>query len=204
VLRQDGCGYAGIGEVARTTHQPRGRTWSGSIQAVKRLVLEDQATSEAPEPMSAVRKKCEGEGERRDADAGAGRRARARWISRAHPSMLDVLGSEHAVAACRSSSRTRRRRPVFDERTAVVDQRARPGARPLRVTLAKPVGASVESVALATLVAGDRPTVRWRYVLTSGSRAAPRCGLHADGHPTRYVLDCEHLDWPKPPKKEKA
>jgi hypothetical protein len=52
VLRQDGCGYAGVAEVARTTQPPRGRTWSGSIEALKRLVLEDQAASEAPEPMT--------------------------------------------------------------------------------------------------------------------------------------------------------
>src|SRR6185369_5403321 len=43
VLRQDGCGYAGVAEVARTTHPRRGRTWSGSIEALKRLALEDQA-----------------------------------------------------------------------------------------------------------------------------------------------------------------
>ena len=77
VLRQDGCGYAGVAEVART-HRPRGRTWSASVQALKRLVLEDQAASAAPEPLVAVRKE--------------------RWTSRAHPSMLDVVGSEHAVA----------------------------------------------------------------------------------------------------------
>ena len=75
VLRQDGCGYAGVAEVARTTHQPRGRRWSGSIRALKRLVLEDQATSEAPEPMTAVRKRVRGRRERRDADAEARRRA---------------------------------------------------------------------------------------------------------------------------------
>ena len=62
VLRQDGCGYAGVAEVARTTHRPRGRTWSASVQALKRLVLEDQAASAAPEPLVAVRKKCEGNG----------------------------------------------------------------------------------------------------------------------------------------------
>jgi Protein of unknown function (DUF4241) len=406
VLRQDGCGYAGVAEVARTTHQPRGRTWSGSIKALKRLVLEDQAASEAPEPMTAVRKKCEGDGSAETLTLKPGAVVREHWISRAHPSMLDVVGSKHAVArlqifepdekaptvavkrlvsavanwkisypegrsdgqrfdtllADRAVRRALAAEPaaswreaalsvvagadelkavsaryeraflavgdgkrvqlvapgpedrvvpypeapvdlppgihvipepegsvathdvlagalqlpsgrlavdsVFDERTPVVDERARPGAHPFRVTLAKPVGGSIESVALATLVASDRPTVRWRYVLTvavdgttamfssvEGARIraalAPEdsaaendadiealaarlhvadrelgrgtnlmtfetgagdggynlyVGLDADGHPTRYVLDTEllHLDWPKPPKKEKA
>jgi hypothetical protein len=157
---------------------------------------------------------------------------------------------------------------LFDARTPVVDERARPGAHPFRVTLAKPVGGSVESVALATLVVSDRPTVRWRYVLPVGVEGSTAMfsseegariraallpedaaaaydgdadalaarlhvadrdlgqganlmtfatgagdggynlyvGLDADGKPTRYVLDCEllDLDWPKPPKKEKA
>src|SRR3954447_18821069 len=53
VLRQDGCGYAGVSEAARPPHQPRGRRWGGSIQALKRFVLEDQAASEAPAPMTA-------------------------------------------------------------------------------------------------------------------------------------------------------
>ncbi len=98
VLRQDGCGYAGVAEVARTTHQPRGRRWSGSVQALKRLVLEDQAASEAPEPMTAVRKKCVGEGSAETLTLKPGAVRKERWISRAHPSMLDVVGSEHAVA----------------------------------------------------------------------------------------------------------
>jgi hypothetical protein len=406
VLRQDGCGYAGVAEVARTTHQPRGRRWSGSIQALKRLVLEDQAASEAPEPMTAVRKRCVGEGSAPTLTLKPGAVRKERWISRAHPSMLDVVGSKHAVARLKLfepdetkpsvavtqpvstvaewkvsypegrsdgrrfdtlladpalrralaaepaagwreaalsvvggadelkavSARYERaflavgdgkrvqlvapgpadrilpypqapaelppgigvipepagykathdvlagalRLPsgrlavdsVFDERTPVVDERARPGAHPFRVTLAKPVDGSVEGVALATLVVSDRPTVRWRYVLpvgvegstamfssAEGARiraAAPPedsaaeydadvdalaarlhvaerdlgkgtnlmtfetgagdggynlyAGLDAAGHPTRYVLDLEllHLDWPKPPKKEKA
>ena len=98
VLRQDGCGYAGVAEVARTTHQPRGRRWSGSIRALKRLVLEDQATSVAPEPMTAVRKKCVGEGSAETLTMKPGAVRKERWISHAHPSMLDVVGSEHAVA----------------------------------------------------------------------------------------------------------
>ena len=157
---------------------------------------------------------------------------------------------------------------LFDERTPLVDERARPGAHPFRVTLAKPVGGSVESVALATLLVSDHPTVRWRYVLPVGVEGSTAMfsseegariraalppqessaaydadadalaarlhvadrdlgrganlmafttdvgdggyslyvGLDADGHPTRFVLDCEllDLDWPKPPKKEKA
>ena len=326
VLRQDGCGYAGVAEVARTTHQPRGRRWSGSIQALKRLVLEDQATSEAPEPMTPERKKCVGEGSAETLTMKPGAVRKERWISRAHPSMLDVVGSEHAVARLKLfepdetkpsvavtrpvstvanwkisypegrsdgqrfdtlladpalrralaaepagswreaalsvvggadelkavSARYERAflavgdgkrvqlvapRPadrvlpypeapadlppgigvipepagykathdvlagalqlpsgrlavdsVFDERTPVVDERARPGAHPFRVTLAKPVGGSVEGVALATLVVSDRPTVRWRYVLhrrgrghhrdvqLGGGRADPRRG----------------------------
>ncbi len=75
---------------------------------------------------------------------------------------------------------------VFDERTPVVDERARPGAHPFRVTLAKPVGGSVEGVALATLVASDRPDRalalrphrrgrgQHRDVQLGGGRADPR------------------------------
>ncbi len=406
VLRQDGCGYAGVAEVARTTRRPRGRAWGGSIQALKRLVLEDQAASEAPEPMTAVRTKCVGEGSAETLTIKPGAVRKERWITRAHPSMLDVVGSEHAVARLklfepdetkpslavtrpvstvanwkisypegRSDGQrfdalladTKLRRAIaaeparswreaaltvvggadelkavsaryeraflavsdgkrvqlvapgpadrvlpypeaaaelppsihvipepagykathdvlagalqlpsgrlavdslFDERTPIVDERARPGAHPFRITLAKPVGGSTESVALATLVASDRPTVRWRYALPVGVEGSTAMfsslegarvraalppvdssaaydadadalaarlhvaerdlgqglnlmtletgagdggynlyvGLDADGHPTRYVLDLEllHLDWPKPPKKEKA
>src|SRR4051794_41171204 len=57
VLRQDGCGYAGVAEVARTSRQPRGRRWSGSIPALERLLLGGQAASQAPEPRTAARKK---------------------------------------------------------------------------------------------------------------------------------------------------
>jgi hypothetical protein len=47
---------------------------------------------------------------------------------------------------------------LFDERTPVVDERARPGAHPFRVTLARPVGGSVESVALAWPSDSTSPT----------------------------------------------
>jgi hypothetical protein len=406
VLRQDGCGYAGVAEVARTTRQPRGRTWSGSVQALKRLVLADQAVSEAPEPLAPVREKCEGNGTAETLTLKPGAVRRERWISRAHPSLLDIVGSKHAVARLQvfepdeKSATVGITRPVsavakwkisypegrsegqrfdalladpalrhaiaaqparswrgaalsvvgggdelkavsaryeraflavgdgkrvqldapgpadrvlpypeapadlppginltpdpagyvathdvlagalrlpsgrlavdslFDEHTPVVDQRARPGAHPFRVTLATPVGGSVESVALATLLVSERPTVRWRYVLPVGVEGSSAMfsseegariraalppedsaaaydadadalaarlhvadrdlgqganlmtfttgagdggydlyvGLDADGHPTRYVLDCEllDLDWPKPPEKEKA
>jgi hypothetical protein len=402
VLRQDGCGYVGVAEVVRTTHRPRGRTWSGSVQALKRLVLEDQAVSEAPEPLSPVRKTCVGGGRAKTLTLAPGAVRRERWAGRAHPSMLDIVGSRHAVArlevfepdeklptlvvarpvsavakwkvsypegrsdgqrfdtlladpalrraiaaepaaSWRDASLTVVRgapelRAVsaryeraflavgdgrhvrldapgpadrivpypeapaelpsgirvapdpagyvathdvlpgalqlpsgrlvvdaaFSEQTPIVDERARPGAHPFRVTLAHPVGASGESVALATLQVSDRPTVRWRYALTVGAeggtamfgsaegardRAAAAVedssaasdadldalaarlhvadrplgegtnlmlfetvggdggydlyvGLDADGHPTRYVLDCEllDLDWPKPAK----
>jgi hypothetical protein len=304
VLRQDGCGYAGVAEVVRTARQPRGRTWSGSIGALKRLVLDDQAASEAPEPMPAARKRCVGGGTAETLTLKPGEVRRERWITRGHPSMLDVVGSEHANArlqlfepdvkapamtvtkpvsavanwkitypqgrsdgqrfdtlladpalrraiaaepaaswreaalsvvggadelravsarydrsflAVRNGKRVQLDAPgpadrvvpypeapaelppgireipepdgytathdvlagalqlpsgrlavdsVFDARTPVVDEPARPGAHPFRVTLAKPADGSVESVALATLVASDRPTVRWRYVLT--------------------------------------
>ena len=92
---------------------------------------------------------------------------------------LDAIAEETMASACRLAVDS-----VFDERTPVVDERARPGAHPFRVTLAKPVGGSVEGVALATLVASDRPTVRWRYVLpvgVEGSTADPAVlGLLSD------------------------
>lgn len=329
VLRQDGCGYAGVAEVVRTTHQPRGRTWGGSIGALKRLVLNDQAASEAPEPMPAVRKQCVGEGTAETLTLKPGEVRHERWISRAHPSMLDVVGSKHAVARLQlfepdeTSPVLSVKRPVsavadwkisypegrsdgqrfdtlladpelrralaaepaaswreaalsvvgsadelravsaryeraflavgdgkrvqlvapgpedrvvpypqapadlppgirvipepagytathdvlagalrlpsgrlavdsvFDARTPIVDERARPGAHPFRVTLAKPVDGSVESVALATLVASDRPTVRWRYALPVAVEGSTAMFGSAEGARIRAALTPE-------------
>jgi hypothetical protein len=42
--------------------------------------------------------------------------------------------------------------------------RLAPGAYPVHVTLARGAGSSADLVALATLVASDAPTVRWRHV----------------------------------------
>jgi hypothetical protein len=401
VLRQDGCGRVSVAEVERTTHRPRGRTWTGSVQALKRIVLRGQASTEAPETLAPAQRKCAGDGEDRTLTLKPGAVRHERWVTAIRPSVLDFVGSKHAVArlqvfepeakkpavqlerpvssvaswkasyqegpsngqrfdALLADARLRRtlgaqpaaswrdasltvvsgkvrlkaisaryeraflvtgdgKRLHFEApgradrtlpyptaaaelphgirvipekegyvatqdvlpgalelpsgrlavdayvgpQTPIVDERARPGSHPFRITLARPVegGQSGERVALATLSVSDRPTVSWRYVLTvgvdggsaaftsaegAGLRAglspddwqaadeadadamfahryvAERVlsddtnlmlfetglgdggynlyvGLDADGHPTRYVLDCGllHLDWPK-------
>jgi hypothetical protein len=70
--------------------------------------------------------------------------------------------------------------------------------------------ADIEALA-ARLHVADRELGRGTNLMTFETGAGDGgynlyVGLDADGHPTRYVLDTEllHLDWPKPPKKEKA
>jgi Protein of unknown function (DUF4241) len=152
----------------RTAFAPKGRTWTGSAQAVKRFVLESQASGEKPEPLAPRRP---GDGSSRAPECKTSRGPvtlaphgviRERW-ELSGTSGLDAVGSAHALIRVEVRSRGLRvERPVY----FVLDHPAR-GSAP-GPSLGQLYDRLLANRRLSTLLAAQPPD-SWRYASLSRS-----------------------------------
>ena len=102
-LVPDQCGRVTEALLVRTKFQPVGRTWPKSLQALKRLVLVQQESSQEPEPLAPRRPgdgsqaapRCDRPG--RVVKLAAGAAIRERWQVEPYSTpALDAVGSQNA------------------------------------------------------------------------------------------------------------